>query len=246
VLLLEALLEIDSPPGGRILVWGHSHGGNVLALASNLLGGDPDSRERFFHAARSYYRWPLPGRVDVPVWRDVRSALRREDGPLSRFVLDVVTFGTPVRYGWESNGYDHLLHVVHHRPVPGIPEHRAPFPPPLDAVRSGVGGDFVQSTGIAGTNLPPPLLAWRSWLADRRLHRLLQKGVRSRELLEHLKLGPRVPQEGTTLLVDYDESEGRVIDHAAGHAVYTRPRWLLFHSEEVAKRFYGLDTGAGR
>jgi hypothetical protein len=29
-----------------------------------------------------------------------------------------------------------------------------------------------------------------------------------------------------------------VAQHAAGHAVYTRPQWLLFHAEEVARRFY--------
>lgn len=205
VRLLEELTDLE--PQGRVLVWGHSHGGNVLALVSNLLGGDQASRRAFFSAARLRKR-------------RVRRALRDH-----RLTLDVVTFGTPVRYGWETRGYAKLLHFIHHRPVPGLPEHLARFPPD--------GGDEVQQIGVAGTDFVPPVPAW---CAERRLRHLLQPGLRKRDLLARLKLGVRVPDEGCTLLVDYGELHDRV----AGHAVYTRRRWLPFHAAEVARRLYAV------
>jgi hypothetical protein len=50
----------------------------------------------------------------------------------------------------------------------------------------------------------------------------------------------RVPTEGTTLLVDYGPPRCNVVQHLAGHAVYTRPEWMLFHAEETARRLYQL------
>jgi hypothetical protein len=86
--------------------------------------------------------------------------------------------------------------------------------------------------------MPSPL-AWRSWLADLRLHRLLQPNLRDKDLLERLQTGAKVPDEGTTLLVDYG-SDG---EEMAGHAIYTRSRWLLPQAEEVARRFYAAAAG---
>ena len=81
----------------------------------------------------------------------------------------------------------------------------------------------------------PGVLSWRSWLADRRLHKLLQPGIRVRDLYDRLKLGMRVPAEGMTLLVDYGPQPGNLAQHIAGHAVYTEPDWLLFHAEQIIK-----------
>lgn len=97
----------------------------------------------------------------------------------------------------------------------------------------------MQQVGIAGTNAMPAVLAWRAWLADQRLNRLLQPGLSPQDLLARLKLGVRVADKGTTLLVDYGPPAGNLAQHLAGHAVYTRHEWLLFHAEQVARRFYG-------
>ncbi len=149
-----------------------------------------------------------------------------------------MTFGTPVRYGWDSSGYSRLLHFIYHRPVDGLPNYRAPFPPKLERVLTAADGDYVQQFGIAGTNLVPSPFTWRSWLADSRLNELLQPGLRRTDLVERLQAGVRVPAEGSTLLVDYGPPAGNIGRHVAGHAVYTRLEWLLFHAEEVARRFY--------
>ena len=233
--LLDELDRIVPP--GRVLLWGHSHAGNVFALLTNLLAGDKDSVAAFFEKARSYYRRPT-GRADLPLWDRVRSRLLERSEPAVERPLDFVTFGTPIRYGWDTNGYDHLLHVIHHRPKPAAADYLAPFPPSLEDVLSAAGGDCVQQIGIAGTNVMPGLMTWRTLWADRQLNHLLQPDLPIRQLQSRLKKGMRVPEEGFTLLVDYGPPQGNLAQHHAGHAVYTDPRRLLFHAEQTAAHFY--------
>jgi hypothetical protein len=246
VRLLDELRSCGDTQRGRVLLWAHSHGGNVLALASNQLGGTPQTRREFFDAARPYYENRWTRRVDQPIWERVASWLCAEREPAALPVLgtrlDMVTFGTPVRYGWETCGCGRLLHFAHHVPAPGLPPFRAKFPPSPEDILNGR-GDTVQLLGIAGTNLIPSLLAWRALTADRRLHRLLQPDVPQSDLWRRLGCGQRVHADGTTLLVDYRQAAAHLIAHMAGHAVYTREEWMLFHAEEVARRFYGLDDG---
>lgn len=239
VRLIDELVSLRLPPGKRILLWGHSHGGNVFALATNLLAGDGESISRFFDAARVYYQWPVTGMIDIPVWKSVEDLLYEEDRVLADNPLDIVTMGTPIRYGWDSHGYSRLLHFIHHRPTDGVAPHLAVFPPRFDDVLRATGGDYVQQIGIAGTNAMPSPLAWRAWTADRRLNALLQPDYSALDLLDRLKVGTRVPDEGTTLLVDYGPNQGNLAQSLAGHAIYTRRDWLLYHAEEVAQQFYG-------
>lgn len=225
--------------GNRIQLWGHSHAGNVFALMTNLLAGDVKSRALFFRAARSYYRKPGTGRVDVPVWQEARKILADRGNPLANVRLDFVNFGTPVRYGWDSDGYDKLMHFNGHIPTEGLPDHRVPFPPTLEQISGASAGDFVQQFFIAGTNFPPTIFAFRSWTAERRLKKLIQPGHRRRDLWDRLKGGFRVADEGKTLLVDYSSGDAESSKTFAGHAIYTKKRWLVFHLERIVKEFYG-------
>ena len=241
VLLIDELASIRRHDGGRVLLWGHSHAGNVLALLTNLVAGDGATRRRFFKAACCFYRRPLTKAVDLPVWTSVQAILSKRGNPLLPLALDVVTFGTPIRYGWDCDGCVRLLHVVNHRPCDGLPAYQASFPPSLDDLFTAEGGDYIQQLGIAGTNFPPSVFSSRSWLAEQRLARLLQPGLRKRWLLSRLKVGRRVAEDGTTLLVDYGPPDGNIGRHLAGHAVYMQLDWLLFHAEEVARQFYNGD-----
>ena len=238
VRLIDRLATDRVDHGRRILLWGHSHAGNIFALATNLLAGSRDTIDRFFDAAEVYYRWPILGFVDIPVWQRVRKLLSQPPTGHERPLLDVVTFGTPIRYGWDTAGYCRLLHFINHRPALGLPEYLAPFPPTLDNVMSAAQGDYVQQLGIAGTNVMPSPFAWRAWLADRRLGGLLQADTVDTDPVERFKAGAIVPEEGTTLLVDYGSPQGTIAMHHAGHAVYTGTKWLLFHAEEVARQLY--------
>jgi len=242
VRLIDELASLELAPGRRVLLWGHSHAGNVFALMTNLLAGNREAAERFFEATEIYWRWPIVGCVDIPVWSRVRALLMQDHPAVTGVPLDMVTFGTPVRYGWDSAGYSRLLHFINRRRVPGQPEDRGSFPPKLDDVLNAKEGDYVQQLGIAGTNVMPSLLSWRAWLADQRLNRLLQSGPPEGGPLDRFKAGTIIPDEGTTLLVDYGDPQGSIAQHHAGHAVYTRKEWLLFHAEEVVRRFYQAEA----
>ena len=235
--LIDELAALELLPGQRVLLWGHSHAGNVFALCTNLLSRDTEAIAHFFEATSVYYRWPVLGCVDIPVWKQVREMLTSDRFPRNR-PLDIVTFGTPIRYGWNADGYSKLLHFINHRPVTGLPEYQAPFPPTIENVMAALDGDYVQQFGIAGTNIMPSLLQWRAWWADNRLNRLLQPPQETHDPLERFRVGKRVPEAGTTLLVEYGKPEGTVAQHFAGHAVYTQRDWLLFHAEEMARRLY--------
>lgn len=232
--LIDRIVGLELPASKRVLLWGHSHGGNVLALLTNLLAADSLARQRFFRAVRGVHH--------RPAWKRAKDFLSSSDRP-SLPVLDLVTFGTPIRYGWDTDGYGQLLHFVNHRPQAGLPEYRASLPRSVEEITTAAYGDYVQQWGVAGTNLPPNVLSWPSWLADFRLAKLLQRGVRRRDLWQRLKAGARVADEGPTLLVDYGPSDEPFPLNFAGHAVYTRLRWLPFHVGEIASRFCALPFG---
>ena len=229
--------EFASATPPRVMLWGHSHGGNLLALVTNLLAADRAARKAFFDAARVFYTPWLSKNSDMPVWQQVEELLET-DHCVRRLQLDIVTFGTPIRYGWDSRGYHKLLHFVNHRPSRHLPTHRTHHPLRPLQFFSALHGDYVHQIGIAGTNFIPIPLAVRTFLADRRLHALLQSKVSWRGLLTRFAHGQRVPHEGPTLLVDYNDGGWRFWHHLAGHAVYTRRSRLPFHLAEIAKRFY--------
>lgn len=222
----------------RILLWGHSHAGNVFALATNLVAAPAEVRDAFFQAAQVAFRSPVHRGIDVPVWQEVWDRFSREPDSVLGDRLDIVTFGTPIRYGWDAGGYRKLLHLIHHRPVPEREEYLAGFPPSRPGLMEASEGDVIQQIGIAGTNVVPNILFWRTWSADRRLNRLLQPGQSLRRLKRRLELGMRVPEEGHTVLADYGAISGSIAEHHAGHAIYTLPRWLVFHAEKVVDCFY--------
>ncbi|MGH7135508.1 MAG: hypothetical protein ACREHD_07190, partial [Pirellulales bacterium] len=220
VRLIDELAALELPAGERALFWGHSHAGNVFALMSQLLSADAGAVERFFKAAEVYYRWPMTPLVDVPVWRRVRQLLSHNRQRLAARPCDWVTFGTPIRYGWKLREGDGLLHFIHHRPDATRPAYLAPSPTRIEDALHGASGDYLQQVGIAGTDTPPSPLVWRSWLANRGLGHLFEHDSRG-DLAQQLEIGARVPDCGTTLLVDYGDCHGTPAEHLAGHAVYT-------------------------
>lgn len=237
VRLLDELVGRGLDPADRILLWGHSHAGNAFALMTNLLASDAKTRASFFHACRRFYG--RHGDADLSAWTRLREWLAAEPSSRRFPQLDLVTFGTPIRYGWDTSGYAKLLHFIYHRPRPGLPLYQTGAPRSLDDVWQAADGDYIQQLGIAGTNIAPPLLTFGTWLADRQLGRLLHGQLSPRALFAAWRAGVRVPEEGETLLVDYGSAEGHVFQHLAGHAIYTRLPWLAFHASEVARRFYG-------
>jgi len=236
-----------SPRPNRVLCFGHSHGANALALVTNLLAGDRILRRRVVDVARD-----VPGRPNGGEWlgRWHRGcALLDSEVPGRELLggrrLDLVTLGIPIRYGWDAGGYDHLLHIINQRPVPGRPPWQGKLPRTVGEIIDGRYGDWVQQLGTAGSNFPLFPLRWHRWRAERNLASLLQRGEPSRRVLRRIRQSLRVSDEALTLLVDYGPAKrGRRLRHVFGHGVYTHTEWMPFHLEQAAAAFYAADNVA--
>lgn len=215
--LVQKLDDLEDPDPPRILLVGHSHAGQVFALLLQLVAECQHAPELV----------RICGRLGEDVdWLLVHlERLRRID-------VDVVTFGTPVRYGWPVRERGRLVHFVNHRG----PE---PLAGTLDGVPTTRDGDYIQQWGIAGSDLPAASTALRA--TNRELDELLGPGHAPSAWLELLEHRKRVHDGGLTLLVDYGDAAIRgpnFLQTNFGHAVYTRRSTMSFWLRQVARRLY--------
>ena len=231
----------------RVLLWGHSHAGNGFAILSNLLANHRQSVESFF------------GLVEANAvgtdrfgqhWKRARQILASGPSPhpLSRQIY-IAAFGTPVRYGWDINGYRQLVHLQHHKKWDEKrPELTRPlFPPhtPHETV-TAQHGDWVQAFAIAGTDVPT--------LPGRKMHdalaQILEAGLEEprhgfdtrflfpkkvRDTCARWKAGTRCHADGLSLLVDYAFTQRKtklllpIEQSVFGHGVATTIDFLPTH-----------------
>lgn len=236
--LLDQLLSTSWQPHQRLMIWAHSHGGNLLALLSNLIGCSNVAVEQFFAATQSHYLNPMLGRLDLPLWDRVKRELLKGNVQRRLPALDFITFGTPPRYRWNPDFCGKLVHFVQHRSLDSGCPVRALLPTSISQLAAATGGDYVQQLGIGGTDFLHSVLAWRSWNSERRLRRMLEAEVRRRDLPRNLQKGHRVSLDGKTLLVDYPDEPSKWNQVLLGHGIYTRPEWIPFHLRQIAQRVY--------
>ena len=234
--LLHNLMESQSNGRRKFLFFCHSHAGNVLALLTNLLAADSGVRQKFIDVMRPLFA----SESDVKIFSSVETFLQNKT--VSAFELNVVTFGTPIRYGWDSAGFNKLLHFVNHSPRDGHANWISPLDDlSLQALKS-YEGDLVQQLGVASTNFFPFLLDKNLLAVEREMSQMLQPKIERKDVISRMKIGMRVHESGSTLLVDYGSAECG--DHAGlaklmvGHAVYTRPEWLAFHLAEIGRKIF--------
>lgn len=254
-LAVRLLCQLDDIRPGefeRVLLWGHSHAGNGFALLTNLLANDKESVHAFFRAA---------ARSEQPHWRRAREILNAVEGPhpYAQYT-DIVAFGTPVRYGWDTLGCRHLVHVLHHRNFNAdTPWRTHPLFPPqsIADVTTAKYGDWIQAFGIAGTDLVPPTMT----KANAAMGRLLENGLRPprheldtkylpvrrvRDACARWKTGTRCHADGWNLLVDYQPSGRKaqlvlpVEQVLLGHGVATVVDWLRSHLDLVMRALQKL------
>lgn len=252
--LFVRLTEVVHSPEQRVLLWGHSHAGNGFAILSNLLANDKNAVRRVFEAAGN----------QPEHWQLVRMELERSGSPhpLARSV-DMATFGTPVRYGWDTDGFGSLLHVLHHREQdPRNPFRTRPLFPPhgLADTLTAKFGDWVQAFAIEGTDVSTAT----SVAANRELAKVLTAGLADpehgvdtrflqpshiRDVCARWKTGTRCHADGHNLLVDYQPcgrrtSLGQPIEQSVlGHGVATTLDWLPRHLSLILET---LDAGNPR
>ena len=232
--------QIQSTDDGRNrhLVLAHSHGGNVLALATQLLAASPERRIEWFKQIRSTYRLPILGRIDQPAWgwaadyfagqqEHVRCDIA--DGDTANAIpMDIVTMGTPTRYRFE-NFDGRLIHMINHHVVDRDDPTRVPVPLTLDDWLEAVGGDYIQWLGGSGTDFGVPPVALRDWFGDRRLGRNFDPGGGIFSVWKTITRGDRVHPDGDTWLIDYPKDPRGVYRNVFGHAIYTDAMHWPFH-----------------
>ncbi len=215
---LLRLLASSGLGRARALLLGHSHGGQVLALLTQLV----------YPAKTAPALWAALRELGEP-----QEELRELARTVARARLDIATFGMPPRYGFATGPRCRAMHVVNHRgdePLAGS----------LGGVLYTEGGDYVQQWGIAGSDLPPATAKERELAA--RLDALLGAGCDAKAWLQHVRHRARVSQHGFSYLVDYgDRGMGGMpncLRTCFGHGVYTSYEAMLFNAHLLAAHFY--------
>jgi len=231
--------ELSLSTSERFVIHAHGHAGQVLSLVSNLIApGESSNRQILFQVLAAHYERTH----DAEVTTDRLESLYRkltEQPFLGGAVLDVVTYGTPVRGGWEVEGLGHLLHFVNHRPVRGDGKQwlaKMELPQIAWELPLVSGGDYVQQLAVAGTDIVPMP---QDELVNQELREIVEPYDGFERWLECARRGTRCQNDGKCLLVDYlVNGEASPRAHLYGHACYTENRAMLFNTSEIVNRLY--------
>ncbi|MEO8047255.1 MAG: hypothetical protein ABI684_08215 [Nitrospirota bacterium] len=226
--------------GDRILVQAHGQAGLILALVSNLLCVTANSsRTRLFDLLSSF-----ASQVNRP---GIISTIQRVAPLLSNgtllngVMLDIVTFGMPVRYGWDLSGLGKLLHIVNHRNMRTDGKtwlSKMELPQITMEMPIAWGGDYVQELAVAGSDAVPTTEPAKA--ANKALWEMVEPFDGFERWLECARRAVRIPSEGLGILADYQDSTGstNVRDHYYGHAAYTRLNAMLFNTTTIVHTLY--------
>jgi len=224
--------------GDRMLVLAHGHAGLVMALTSNLLcqGGSPP-RTAFVQTVKQHAKQTHTDAGEIE-----RLVQRIDAGDVLHGVaLDTVTFGTPVRYGWDPSGLGHLLHIVNHRPMRLDGKRwlaKMELPQITMEMPIAWGGDYVQQLAVGGTDAVPSTPDAKA--ANKALWELLEPYEGFERWLECVRKAVRCQNDGRCVLVDYKDSApgAAAKDHLYGHAAYTRMNAMLFNAGCITSELY--------
>jgi hypothetical protein len=226
--------------GDRILVQAHGQAGLVLALVSNLLCPSPvTGRPKLLGIVASYAE--QQGHAELAVMTRRIDSLLATQALLNGASLDVVTLGTPVRYGWDPSGMGHVLHVVNHRHLRTDGKTwlaKMELPQITLEMPIAWGGDYVQELAVAGSDALPVTEAAK--VANKAVWEMVEPYDGFERWLECTRRAVRFPSEGLCLLVDYKDCTGstNVREHYYGHAAYTRTHAMLFNTTQIVRRLY--------
>ena len=227
-------------PSPRVLLVGHGHAGQVLALLSNILAaGESDARSRVFEILAGYWQVSPDGRHSVDRLETLFKMVV-EGRILNGAIVDVVTLGTPVRYGWDTSGVGQMLHVVNHRPIrPDGKRWLSKMELPQIAWEMPYlsGGDYVQQLAVAGTDEWPSIEAAQKAIEDFR--EIFEPYDGFERWLECARRSTRCQNDGMCRLVDYPvQVENGHRGHLFGHGCYTEIRTMYFTAKEIVDALY--------
>lgn len=214
----------------RILLIGHSHAGQLFALLTTFLENGEKAQQLYKIVKKSGY---------LGNKEELLSHLEK----IKTVNLDIVTFGTPVRYAWGEYNKYRLLAIVNHR-----------SPVEISGLLTTRDGDYVQQWGAEGTDVLPPV---HEIEFNDELDAILDKGRDLSALKDSLDHNDRKHPHyangetiSETLLIDYKDNAPSVfglpvsldIGHSVktlfGHGVYTETRAMLFNIHKIIENFY--------
>lgn len=246
VRLLDALRQLCESrmcgAGDRILVQAHGQAGLVLAVASNLLCPSPiTGRPKLLGLLAAYAG--ETGQADLVATITRIEPWLGSAAWLNGAVVDMVTFGTPVRYGWDPSGIGRLLHVVNHRNLRTDGKTwlaKMELPQITMEMPIAWGGDYVQELAVAGSDALPATDAAKA--VNKAIWEMVEPYDGFERWLECARRAVRFPSEGRCLLADYKDCTGstNVRDHYYGHAAYTRLNALLFNTTQIVRCLYSV------
>jgi hypothetical protein len=210
VRVLSTHAELGGGLRRRILVIGHSHAGQVFALATQLLARSI-ATTAIVDVARARGLDVGALEVDLETLADRPKARSTSSG----VDVDFVTFGTPRRYAWATLPNVRALHVI--------------AVPPRGS-KTGFDGDWVRRLGVEGSDFPP--LSGD----ERRINATLSQslghaGFDPTKVAMALRRDDGVPGQGDVAFVEYGNG-------GLTHGTYTRLDAMLFHARLVADRFF--------
>ena len=239
------VFRLDLTSDDRLLLVGHGHAGQVLALLSNILArGESEMRARVFEIVATY--WQACPSTDRSVEQLERLyGLVMDQTVLNGAMVDVVTLGTPVRYGWDIDGIGHLLHLVNHRAIRTDGKRwlaKMELPQIAWEMPYQTGGDYVQQLAVAGTDALPDSPEAEQANVDFR--EIFEPYDGFERWLECTRRTTRCANDGQCLLVEYGvQAEESPRQHLFGHACYTQRPAMLFLATEIAQAFYAVQGG---
>ena len=227
--------------GDRILVQAHGQAGLVLALASNLLCPSPITKRSQLLSLLAAYA-EQNGQMDLAATAQHIEPLLADRSLLNGAMLDVVTMGTPVRYGWDLAGMGKLLHVVNHRNLRTDGKtwlSKMELPQVTMEMPIAWGGDYVQQLAVAGSDAVPTTETAKA--VNKAVWEMVEPYDGFERWLESARRAIRFPSEGRCLLVDYKDctNSTNVREHYYGHAAYTRMNAMLLNTTKIAESLYG-------
>lgn len=226
--------------GDRILIQAHGQAGLVLALVSNLLCVTANSSRKRLFALLSDFA-SQSNRPDIASTIQRTAPLLANGALLNGAMLDVVTFGMPVRYGWDPSGLGKLLHIVNHRSMRTDGKawlSKMELPQITMEMPIAWGGDYIQELAVACSDAVPTTNEAKA--ANKAVWEMVEPFDGFERWLECARRAVRIPSEGQGMLADYKDSTGstNVRDHYFGHAAYTRLNAMLFNTTEIVQALY--------
>jgi hypothetical protein len=212
---IDLLIDIkkNQKKGDNVLLFGHSHAGQLFALISLLLN-DELIKSQLIKAVQ----------LSPENLQDLESSLKLVKGLKLKFV----TLGTPIRYPWALNDKIELIHFINHRGA--IPQGGG-----LSSSITTKTGDYIQQWAVNGSDIISTVASERK--INDELDLILGIGKDLDLLRKNIKFRKRLHNKGHHFLVDFQDNSKlpNSLLTMFGHAVYTKEKQFNWIVNETIK-----------